>query len=218
MNPEDCKFERFYKLWAFLHSLFNGIGLALAIGLVTLSFLVYAVRLPRFLSFPLIIGYPNWMTLFRLVMLLLLGFFWRFCSPGSIALWIWSDHFIRWNGRFYSPEVFAAKQGRGRTGFGNRCIYGLFAVLDSFPIRIGWLVDPDPGWTALPLSTVLFLGSGRFSIKKGSGNHSGDLFCLTADTLFSFGNDLYKRAGSGFRTYCLVIYSGCYFRSQASDH
>jgi len=82
----DYKFDPFYKKWSLINSYINLAGFILAwlsdlifywIGGVILSFIIFAIRLPMFLPrYPLWIGYANWITLFRLVIILFSISYW----------------------------------------------------------------------------------------------------------------------------------------------
>jgi phosphatidylglycerophosphate synthase len=81
MSHEDYKFDQFYNRWSLVNNLIVLAGFtstlatgsyAYWIGIVVLSFGLYFVKLPRFLpSFPVWIGYPNWISLTRLIVTLI---------------------------------------------------------------------------------------------------------------------------------------------------
>lgn len=84
MNPMEFNFSKFYQNWKFVHSFTNLIGMILATWLgdttiwlftqiVSFSFLL--ANISKSLAFkPLKIGYANCVTLFRLLIVLCLGF------------------------------------------------------------------------------------------------------------------------------------------------
>ncbi len=86
MSHSDYRFERFYKIWSFVNCLINLAGLVSVyisdlilfwVAGAFLSFLIYTRQLPTFLSgFPLLIGYANWISLFRLVIISLAMIYW----------------------------------------------------------------------------------------------------------------------------------------------
>ena len=81
MNHLDYKFNQFYNRWSLLNNLIILTGFISAlvtgsylywIGVSVLSFGIYIIKLPHFLPrFPMLIGYPNWISLSRLIVILI---------------------------------------------------------------------------------------------------------------------------------------------------
>jgi phosphatidylglycerophosphate synthase len=81
MSHKDYKFDKFYNRWSLANNLIILAGFTSTlvtgtfsywIGIATLSFGIYLVKLPRFLAgFPVWIGYPNWISLTRLIVILI---------------------------------------------------------------------------------------------------------------------------------------------------
>ncbi len=81
MSQKDYKFEQFYERWSLANNLLILAGFISALvtgsyiywlGISVLSFGIYLRRLPYFLpKFPLLIGYPNWISLSRLIVILI---------------------------------------------------------------------------------------------------------------------------------------------------
>jgi phosphatidylglycerophosphate synthase len=86
MNPMDYKFERFYQNWSNINNILilagfisafilNSVYLWLAV--IVVSFMVYTFQIPKFLpGFPARIGIPNWISLFRLIIILACTMYW----------------------------------------------------------------------------------------------------------------------------------------------
>ena len=81
MSHKDYKFDQFYNRWSLANNLIVPAGFTSTlvtgsysywIGIAALSFGIYLVKLPRFVTgFPLIIGYPNWISVSRLIVILI---------------------------------------------------------------------------------------------------------------------------------------------------
>ena len=93
MNLTGSSFDHFYKQWSIIQSLINFIGLIVSIrfgyhqiwiAIVLSWFLFYIVNMKKFVSFPLYLGYANWVTIFRLSIVFCLGLSYQFL--GNIVL------------------------------------------------------------------------------------------------------------------------------------
>jgi phosphatidylglycerophosphate synthase len=81
MSQKDYKFDKFYNRWSLANNFLVLAGFTSTlvtgsyvywIGIAALSFGIYLVKLPVVLpSFPVWIGYPNWISLTRLIVILI---------------------------------------------------------------------------------------------------------------------------------------------------
>ncbi len=85
MNQMDYKFEQFNRRWALTNSLINISGLILTLFLqnvwlwqagIFISFMLFLRKMPSFLKpMPLLLGYANWVSIIRLLMVFVLFVF-----------------------------------------------------------------------------------------------------------------------------------------------
>jgi len=81
MSHKDYKLDKFYNRWSLANNLIILAGFTSTlvtgsyvywIGVSVLSFGIYIFKLPNFLpEFPILIGYPNWISLSRLIVILI---------------------------------------------------------------------------------------------------------------------------------------------------
>ncbi|MEM6735297.1 MAG: CDP-alcohol phosphatidyltransferase family protein [Bacteroidota bacterium] len=84
MSPRELNSDAFYRKWALIHSLLNLVGVLICVWqgnvlpLIVVnvcSFFFYLLRIRDYLiGFDLYIGYANWVTILRLLIILVSGF------------------------------------------------------------------------------------------------------------------------------------------------
>ena len=96
MNPMDYDFDKFYKKWSVGNNLISLGGFASAlilhspdlwIALSLVSFFIYIYQMRNFIAdFPWYLGYANWVTTLRLLIILTTVYFWSALSPIQLFL------------------------------------------------------------------------------------------------------------------------------------
>lgn len=87
MNQMDYNFDKFNKKWALSSSIVNLLGVIIALSFhqtwawkagVCIIFMVFLIKMPTFLKpMPLILGYANWVSITRLLMVFSLFIFYK---------------------------------------------------------------------------------------------------------------------------------------------
>ncbi|MEM9549074.1 MAG: CDP-alcohol phosphatidyltransferase family protein [Cyclobacteriaceae bacterium] len=162
MSPKELNSNRLYKNWLLLHSILNvlGVGYTVWQGSILLwltlnicSFSYFISRMGVFLiDFPAFVGYANWVTCFRLLLLFTLGFLLEVLS--NYVLFSLFAFAIALDGL----DGFLARKFKHHSDFGARIDMETDAFLVMLLTLHHVLEQTIPQWILLPGLMRFFVG------------------------------------------------------------
>ena len=182
MSQKELSSDQFYLRWVLVHSLLNIAAVLftiqvndhkwlLLVNLITFGF--YLSVIPRYLKgYPLLIGYANWMTIVRLLLLFVLGF--SINKISNIGAFLGFGLIIIIDGL----DGLIARKFNQQTEYGGRldmeCDALLVLFLTSYHINSGAI----PFWILLP-GVMRFLFGILTYFVRSSKEYTSRLFRAT---------------------------------------